>query len=287
MPIETAKPMSDDEFKTATDRINKKYEADYDKLKKEGEDLEKDADNCIAEVGLDVEWGLTSIKFDIPEIKLKMHEMKFHFVKTYFRTKTIAKLDVPKFRWDITRIGPIKTKIPKWYTKRIEVKTKIPEFKWDVTSIKTKIPEFYSKRVEIKFHILKILNLKELNVPCKTAKDKGDEISAAFDRLAIAHQNKIYDATHPYLLDKAEEIEREIDNANTVFDQALSEIDEAVAEVRKNNIDPSTIKTAIDDKEVSLLDAKASVELKRNEAINQLMDSHAKVLIAVKELQKS
>lgn len=284
MPLVLADPITDDEFQHKVNEINAKYETAYADIRNDEADIKEDAENCIAEFAFDVEWGVTSVKFDVPEVKWKLREMKFHFVKTTFTNKVIAKFDVPEFRWEITRIGPIKTKVPKWYRKRVEISTKIPEFTWDITSVKTKIPEFFSKRVELKFHILKIKGLKEANLPCKSAEEKSEKLAGKAEVVTKAHKEEINTLVSAYLLDKAEEMEREIDRANSEFDQAASSLDEAIAECRKNNVDPGTIKMDFDGQTLSLTDARQALQARREEALEELVAAHAQILDAIRQL---
>lgn len=285
MAIAHAPVMTDEDFQKNINDVNARYQKLYDETGPEQDDIKKDAENCVAEFALDVKWDMTKVAFDIPEVKFKMREMKFHFVKTSFNNKTVAVFEVPEFRWEITKIGPIKTKVPKWYSKRVEIKTKIPEFKWDVTSIKTKVPEFFKKRIEIKFHILKIMGLKELNVPCKSAEKKSEAFQKKMNGIVAAHQSEIYELSSGYLSQKADIIADQMDDTAGQFDQALADMDSAIAEVRKNGVDPGALTTDFEGEAVSLLKAREIIAQKKAQALEDLAVAHKEVLDAIAQLR--
>jgi hypothetical protein len=79
---------------------------------------------CAVGATFDAEWGLTSIKFDVPEVTFKLQEIKFHFLKTYSSMREFS-FDVPEFVWGTTEVGPVKLDLPKIYSKRIEIKERL------------------------------------------------------------------------------------------------------------------------------------------------------------------
>lgn len=272
---------TDQEYENALAIINNKYQPIYDNGMSSIEDIKKDTKTCWFEAGFDAEWDTTKISFDVPEIKFKLREMKFDFVKTYFNVKTIAKLDIPEFRWEMTKIGPIKTKVPKWYTKRVEIKTKIPEFKWDRTSIKTKIPEFFTKRVEIKFDFLKIKKLDSLDAGCKEEQAKSDRLTKRLESTAHSHRDEISALAVNHLTLKAEELAQSIDSTSARFDEGINGMDKAIAEARANNVDPVAITTDFDGSVVNLVQARQLLAQKKQEALAQISQAHSEILNAI------
>lgn len=282
----SAYSMTEEEYEARLNEINAKYQSTYDSGNQQMEDLKGDTSTCWFEAGFDAEWDTTKISFDVPEVRFNMREMKFDFVKTYFNTKTIASFDVPELRWEMEKIGFIKTKVPKWYSKRVEIKTKIPEFKWDRTSIKTKIPEFYSKRVEINFDFLKIKKLDSLDAGCKDEQRRSDEISDELGRTAESHKDEISSLAVNYLQFKADGIAASIDETAGRFDEGVAGMDNAIAEARANNVDPAGITTDFDGQSVNLIQARDLLAGRKAEAIAQLQAAHAEILEAIRRVNE-
>lgn len=276
--------MTDDEFTAATDAINAKYQSVYDAATKTSEDIKEDSTLCLVEFGFDAEWGLTKVSFDLPSVDMKMKEMKFNFLKIDWENKTILSTDVPGVRMKMRDFGFMKTKVPEFFTERIEVKTKVPTFRWDETSVKTKVPVVYKHRQEWKFNILKLKKLKELSAPCESEKQRGEQLSASVSTTAEQHKAELLSLSSGYLDTKLAELDEAITQSTAMFDEGLKGIDAAIADCRANNVDPAVIMTDIDGVQVSLLGAREQLEKTKAEAIAELEQSRLDIQKAKDQL---
>lgn len=222
-------------------------------------------------IDFDVTWDRTSIKFDVPEIKMKRHEIKLHLPQVSVKTTSI-KWDNPEFFWGMTKIGEypcfrglkwyscdIKTKVPQVRMVRREAKFDVPQFTWAMTSIKLDVPEFFNKRIEIKLHLPQF---KANDVQVEIGKQEA--AANAFERKAEAlaeQQSREIDAVvSNELAVKRGEIEHQ-------FDDAVAKLSEAIDKVRAAGANPEAVES--DGQTQNLVAMLASLKKQRAETLEE------------------
>ncbi len=253
MMANTAVANSGVQTKSVEDRIeqiNDKYQAEFDRIEADGSALSQNAPKPTAfegaaGVNFDVEWDVTTIKIDVPEIKLKRRDMKLHLPQ--FRMKrTSIKWDNPEFHWAVTKVGEypcfkglkmyscdIKTKVPQVRMVRKEAKFDVPEVFWDTTTIKMDIPEFFTNRIEIKMHLPQFY-AQDVDAQIEAHKSAADGLANRADELATRQKAEI------------EAVVREDLNAKRVetveqFDVAITQFAVMIEKIRKTGADPSSV----------------------------------------------
>lgn len=274
---QSAMALTDAEYSQASAAINAKYEPTYDAAQKEGEDIESEGGSCLFEAAFDADWEMTTVSFDIPEIFMKNREFSFHTLKSKMSTKVIAKTKIPVTEWGMTTVMGVRTKLPKTYTKVQEIRVQVPEFWWDRTSFSMKIPEFYSKRVEWKFHILKIKELKQLDVPCNGEKERAEELGARVETAAEQHKAELTALTREYLKSKIVELDAQRSELEGQFDEGLRALDAAMDEARKAGIDPAIAKVDYNGEARTMLSCKEALEAQKKEALENIDKSRAEI----------
>lgn len=254
--------------------IQERYQQEFGALQREGERLSEDAPTPTkveAGVGIDfdVEWEITSIKFDIPEVFMKTREFKMHLPQ--FRMKrTSIKWDNPETYWAVTKVGEypcfkgwkwyscdIKTKVPQIRMVRREAKFDVPEVFWDITSFKMDIPEFYSKRVEIKLHLPQFY-AKDVDVQVEAHKAKAEEISLKAEILAGQQKAEINEVVAIDLREKRED-------AVAQFDGAIASLEQSIEKIRAAGANPEAI--ASETGTENLVAKLKELRMKRNETV--------------------
>lgn len=269
------------EYEQGIKEINSRYQSVYDATEKEGDDIEKESGTCLFEATFDADWEETQVSFDVPEVTFKNRELSFNTVKTTFRNKVIAKTKVPKTYFEVRNIGfGIKTKVPVVRMEMEEVVAKVPEFKWERTSFVTKIPEFTNERVEWKFHILKIKKLKELDIPCNSEKKRAEALSNKVENASERHQAELQTFTANYLKEQSEELQLNINAASAEFDKGIASMDDAIADVRSNGIDPNGVTIEFEGQKMSMSAARAALVKQKEDALAQMRASHREMVDA-------
>lgn len=230
--------------------INEKYEPRFMALQSEGQAIAESApkpSEFEGAVGIsgEVDWEMTSIKFDIPEVVMKTREFSLHLPQFRMDT-TSVKFDIPKTYFKITKVGEypcfkgwkwyscdIKTKVPQFRTETVEVKFDLPQVSWDITSFKMDIPEFFNKRVEWKLHLPQF-TVKDVDVEIGKTENAAKDLEKRAFALGAAQKAEIQAVVAADLKDK---------RASTVaqFDSAIQTLKAGIAKVRSAGANPEAI----------------------------------------------
>lgn len=269
--------MSDTEYDAASAIVNAKYQPVYDVARREGDDIKRESETCMLEIGFDADWELTKVSFDVPEVFLRNREMSFHTLKSKISQKVISKTKIPVLRAGTTRVLGVKVPMMKQYMEMHEVKIPVPEFWWAKTSFSMKIPEFRSKRIEWKFHILKFKELQELNAPCKEEKDRSSSLGASMQSTADAHVAELNTLTRNYLAAKERDMVSQRADLGRQFDSGIAALDEAIGEARKLGIDPAVAKVNVNGTETTMLASREELLAQKAKALADFDVSHEKL----------
>lgn len=243
------------------DRINQKYQDEYQQIENQTDDLEKKGDICGSGT---VKWDVTTA-FDVPEVTMKTRRFSFDTIKTTFKNRGFS-LDLPDCRWKIRNIGfGIKTKLWSCGMKRQDFSTKIPEFRKARTDFSFNIPEFRKKRIEWKYHMLKIMSLDSISAPCKELEGEGIRIQKQTEETNQNHMAELRPVLRKQIQDGLAEMSRSAMVADQDMAAALADMDKSIAELAKNGQNPATIMTEVDGQQVSLVDARAQIARQRTD----------------------
>lgn len=192
---------ADNAVQQKIEEIEKKYKAEYDRLRAEGEEIAENAPSpneveAVIGIETDVDWKVTTMKFDIPVVFIKTREFKLHLPQFRIDRKVI-KFDIPETYMATTKVGEypcfkgwkwhscdLKMDVPQFSMKRVDVSLDLPVISWDVTSFKMDIPEFYNKRIDWKLHLpqFKVTDvngeLRTVDADVKKLTNRASEISA-------------------------------------------------------------------------------------------------------------
>lgn len=248
IPVVTAQSTTDVDRQIS--EIQERYQPQFDALQAEGRQISDEAPRPTeleAGIGVDfdVTWDRTSIKFDVPEIKMKQEEIKLHLPQVTMQT-TSVKWDNPEVFWAITKVGEypcfrgwkwyscdIKTKVPQFRMVRREAKFDVPQFTWAITSIKLDIPQFFSKRIEIKLDLPQF-KAKDVKVEVNKQKAAADALERKAEALANQQANEIQAVVSADLALKRGEIEMQ-------FDEAIRRLSVAIDNVKAAGVNPEAI----------------------------------------------
>lgn len=257
--------------------IEEKFKPGFAAIEEEGRRLAKDAPRpteleATVGVNFDVEWEMTSIKFDIPEVKMKLREIKLHLPQVRMETTSIN-WDNPEFFMELRKIGEypcfrswkwyscdIKTKMPEIRMIRREAKFDLPKFTWDITSIKLDIPEFFSRRVEIKLHAPQF-KAKEVSAEIGEQKAAADALQQKAAGLAEEQKREINAAVSANLNSKRGEIARE-------FDTGIASLTESIGNLKASGVNTEAVPSP--DGTVNLPALLLELQAKRAAALKEL-----------------
>ncbi|WP_440979101.1 hypothetical protein ACQHGV_01020 [Sphingomonas pseudosanguinis] len=265
------------------DRINQKYQGEYQQIENQTDDLEKKGDICGSGT---VKWDVTTTAFDVPEVTMKTRRFSFDTIKTTFKNRGFS-LDLPDCRWKIRNIGfGIKTKLWSCGMKRQDFSTKIPEFRKARTDFSFNIPEFRKKRIEWKYHMLKIMSLDSISASCKELEGEGIRIQKQTEEINKNHMAELRPVLRKQIQDGLAEMSRSAMVAEQDMAAALADMDKSIAELAKNGQNPATIMTEVDGQQVSLVDARAQIARQRTDLQTLLAQQQAEMEARLVELDQ-
>lgn len=255
------------------DEVKKTFEEKIAKIQEDGSQrIKKISDESpnpsAVEAGInatfDVKWKVTSIKFDIPKFSTQKETIKFDVPEVRMELK-IIKFDVPATRMvrtclfkkpEVTVRGisvtvknvcvwgdkpevymkttEIKTDIPKFTTKRLEIIFDKPIVKLETTEIKLSLPQFFLKELsgELKEQKEDIENVGQ---------SMTSEIAQAETEMKISLQSEvshelseINDETHEELLKARKEV-------CSYYDDAIAKMKSSIKILKENNANEDVI----------------------------------------------
>lgn len=253
-------------LRTKTEELSKTYETRVNEIVENGQ---KDIDQineeyknpngaeAIIKVKLDVKWEMTSIKldlpkirmrrddvlFDIPELYTELEEIKFKVPATKMIEKCVTK--VPK----VIRVFPPKVEmvclnvpVPEVYMKDISIKLDLPKLRKKRIEIKFDIPEFHMERVEIKIKIPKIY-VRDVEAQMEEKKKKiedasirlNNELDRQTQTFQKSLQEELVDTTNQYFDSQRTTIIKERKKVEEAYNGKISEYKKGISTLRENN----------------------------------------------------
>lgn len=251
----------DEVKKRFEERIAKIQENGNERIQKIGEDS-PDPNSFEAGVNatFDVKWKLTSLKFDIPKFTMQKETIKFDVPEVKMELK-VMKFDVPATRMvrtclfkkpEVTVSGfpprvttrmtcvwgdkpeiymktiEIKTDIPKFSTKRLEIIFDKPVVKLETTEIKLNLPQFFLKELSGELREQK----RDIE---SVGQDMTSDISKAESEMKISLQSEIASELEKINDEIREELLKERKNISSYYDDAISKTKSAIKILKENN----------------------------------------------------
>jgi hypothetical protein len=265
------------------DRINQKYQGEYQQVEDRTNDLEKKGDICASGTA---KWDVTTTAFDIPEVSMKTRQFSFDTIKTTFRNRGFS-LDLPVCTWKLKKLGfGIKTKLWSCGMRRKDFSMKVPEFRKDRTGFSFNIPEFRKKRVEWKYHMLKIMSLDSVSAPCRELESEGLNIQKQAEDANRKHMAELRPVLRKQLQDGLVTMSQSAMAADQEMAAALADMDSSIVELTKNGQNPATIMTEVDGQQISLVDARAQIAKQHTDLQALLAQQQAEMEARLAELDQ-
>jgi hypothetical protein len=257
-------------IQSKVESIKSKYKGRITAIQKEGAERIKqinedapDPSNFEAALNFtfDVKWRITSIKFDIPEFRMERETLKFDIPEVRMETESI-KFDVPATR--MKRVCLFKKPVfrdwkwysecvygnkPEIYMKRVEIKTDIPVFNSKRVDIKFDKPVVSMETTEIKMHLPQFY-LKQVDVQINEHKEDIEDVASDMTSDLSSVQNSmktelkieitkeitaLFDDIHKSIMENRNEVCKSYEDAISKTKNSIKRLKEnnATAEVQK------------------------------------------------------
>ncbi|SHN24925.1 hypothetical protein [Chitinophaga sp. CF418] len=181
--------------------MTKNFEAKVNQILDDGqgeidqinEDIEDPSTvETAVKVKFDIEWGMTSIKFDVPKLRKRREDVSFDVPELHTDLEEI-KFKVPATRMvekcvtkapKVIKVFPkpkiemvcINVSIPEVYMKDVSIKLDMPKIRKRRIAVKFNIPEVHMDRIEIKTKVPKI-HVKNVNAEIEEKKRRIEDVS--------------------------------------------------------------------------------------------------------------
>lgn len=225
------------------------------------------------------------ISFNTPQVTMRHKKMSFKFVETTMENKTIGYK--PEFRCcpPKTKMTAIITKIPVVRTVTKTFSMDIPEFKYETTGFITKVPEFKSTRKEI------VLKLPEVTVItassyAKAQKEEADKLKDKYETLTGEQKKEITNAVITTFECQKNSISEQRATVSSDFNNALSELDKSIENVKSNGADPTSLLNE-DGSKINLVQLKSDLLAQLDQALKTFDDAFAQLIEKEKEVVES
>ncbi|NOQ71559.1 MAG: hypothetical protein GQ574_06135 [Crocinitomix sp.] len=180
------------------------------------------------------------IKFDIPEVRMETEEIKFDVPATRMKRKCVAKK--PEFHGFKVKWKCIYMHVPEVYKKRITIKTDIPKFtskrveitfdkpvvKMDTIEVKMHLPQFYLKKVDVQID-------EHKNEIEDVATDMTSEIAVLQNEMKRSLTEEISEEIDLMFDTLREDILKEREAISANYDKAIMETKSAIKRLKENN----------------------------------------------------
>lgn len=282
-PCFAQEPSPTPEADPEIDAINAKYDAEYKKLQKQGEQIEKDAPKGAENAAnVDVDFSKWhTVAFDVPEFRMKLQKISFDIPEVAMKTRRIV-WDNPEPGMKRIKIGekpefkccppkakmtPMYMDVPEMRMVRKTISLDIPEFKMNRVDIKVDIPEVTKMR-RISFRIPEIKVRKTDDATDKT-EESAEEMKKAAEALSAAQTTEINAVSKKRLTMKRADVEKQYDLVSEQFTTAI-------ANVRKAGADPTQV-TGEDGSSINLITKLDEASSQFKTALKQIDDALAQV----------
>lgn len=301
----------DELLKTKSEELSKIFEAKVNEIVEDGqreidqineEYEDPNAAEATVKVKLDVKWEMTSIKLDLPKIRMKsedvsfdvpelhtdLEEIKFKVPATRMVLKCVAK--VPK----VIRVVPPKVEmvcinvhVPEVYMKDVSIKLDLPKIRKKRIVIKFDTPEFHMERVEIKTKVPKIY-VREVEAQMEEKRKKIEDTSIRMnnelDREVKAFEKDLQEGlvgtTNEYFDDQRNTILGERKKVEEAFNQKIAEYKKAINTLKANNA-TDHVKTVEAELDATVKEYEQNLKI-FDERINQISLLQTQVLAYLK-----
>lgn len=262
--------------------INKKYEAEYAKLQKQGEELSKKspqgAENAV---GFDIDFSKQKdVSFDVPEFRMKRQKAVLELPSLTMKIQRVV-WDNPETKMVPKKVGQY-PEVHGWTVKWKDIITHVPEVRMVRREAKLHLPEFHTSRTELIFDVPEVfkttrVQFKIPEIKIRTTeqgkqevKEGAEQLSGAASTLASAQKAELMEFSRQRLVAQKTSLESQ-------RKQAIGQISDAIAQVRKAGIDPSAVPQE-NGTPLNLLAQLQQIEARFGDAI-------AQIDAAVKQLQ--
>ena len=258
------------------DQITKKYQSQWDAIKKEGEALKDDApEGAETAVGVDLDCDMkkNEIKLDIPEVTMKTRNMSLHVPQVTMKTNRIVWDEphtymgttvcgyYPEFRDLRVTMRDIKCDLPQVRMERKEAKIDIPEFRWDRTDFSMDIPEFKMVTQRWVFDLPEC-KVKDVSVETKKIKEKSKDLQDRSATLSDSQKREINQVVASNLTEKRNQVD-------AAFRGGITKISESIEVVKSYGMDPTNVKQE-DGSFVNLAAKMQELQTKRDTEVGKL-----------------
>lgn len=203
----------DKQVKEAVSAVSAEYDRKVNAIKRDLKDGidEGHIEDFEALINVDIEWGLTSISFDLPSVDMKLQRWVIDLPSTRMVYKSCV-MKIPEF-YD-------------FYKTRMRcVGMHVPEFFMDRQEFKLHVPEFHMERVKWKFHLPKITSVDS------TIKHK-QRLGAAFKKRFVDLAEERVAATRDAIL--------------AVYDKAIGDLQGRSAQAVAKGADVKQVQVSIE-----------------------------------------
>lgn len=242
-------------YETKVNEIVENGQKYIDQINEEYED--PNAVEGTVNASFDVKWEMTSIKldlpkirmrredlsFDVPELHTELEEIKFKVPATKIVEKCVTK--VPK----VIRVVPPKVEmvclnvpVPEVYMKDVSIKIDLPKLRKKRIEIKFDIPEFHMERVEIKTKVLKIYMRDveaQMGEKKKKIEDTAIRMNNELDRETQTFQKNMQEelvgTTNQYFDNQRTDIIGERKKVEEAYNVKISEYKKGITTLKENN----------------------------------------------------
>lgn len=270
---------------TAFDGIAAKYQNDFTTLEKRSQDIADDApDPNNAEAAINMDFDIKMVRKDfscsIPQITMKDKKLSFDTPQVTMKLKSI-KFKKPVTKMVIKKTGQypvfkgwtvkwkdIKTSVPVVTMEEQEIKTKIPEVKVETTDIITAIPEIKMVKKDMSLNLPSV-TVKKVTAEVKKIEDRAKGVSVESEKLQESQNEEFAQAIHKSFECQRTDLIVSRTNLESEFSTSVSEIENSIAQLRANGLNPESIK-GDHGEDINLIAIRDELLLKKKEAFEQI-----------------
>lgn len=267
---------SDATVQRKIEEINKRYEEEWVRIKRESDSIKNRAPTgaeTVAGIDLDCKMKRNEIRLDIPEVSMSLQNISLHLPQVTMKTQRIVWDNpetfmgtttcgwIPEFYdWQI-RMRPVQCDLPQIRMVRREAKIDTPEFRWDRVDIKMHIPEFRMKSQEWVFDLPEC-EINSVSVETERIKADAKKLQDRSSALANEQQKEIKSVVVLDLTNRRQQLDGS-------FEQAITQVQQAIDKIKVYGIDPTKVRQE-NGSEVNLVELLQQIQEKRRFELEKL-----------------
>lgn len=280
--------------------VTSKYEGEFDRLQKDG----PDPDNAIEgwlKIDIDVTWEVVSIKFDLPEVTMKLQEWSFDIPQTELVQREII-FHTPSVRMETRKVGQypefhgltvrwkdILIDVPVPFMQEQKIIMGIPEFRMGRVAVKLHVPEFTMKTQEIKLNLPQF-TVKNVNAEIRKVEDRSDQLQAAMKSDLASARKTVIDTSGSQIAKAANtmftclrtNIQMKKDQTLSILEPSITMFRDTASKLRSINANEAAGRAADMEAKLSeMLERKAQIGKDFDKQINDLIDQEKKTVDAI------